>query len=112
MAMAIAGKFERGGIVGGTSWSGDNMVARVNSGEMILSKSQQAKLWGIVNGDSGNTKSSSVGSTININQNIEVSANSGSLSDLTEAIRKGTVEALEFAGLSYKVGAKQAGVAI
>jgi hypothetical protein len=112
MAMAIAGKFENGGIVGGNSFNGDNMIARVNSGEMILNKRQQAKLWGIVNGDSGNTKSSSIGSTVNINQNIEVSTNSGSLSDLTEAIRRGTVEALEFAGLSYKVGAKQAGVAI
>jgi hypothetical protein len=110
--LKFAGAFAKGGIVEGTSWSGDNVIARVNSGEMILSKNQQAKLWGIVNGDSGNTKSSSVGSTININQNIEVNANNGNLSDLTEAIRRGTIEALEFAGVSYKVGAKQAGVAI
>ena len=34
-------KFAQGGIVGGTSYSGDNVIARVNSGELILSMAQQ-----------------------------------------------------------------------
>ena len=34
-------KFAQGGIVGGTSYSGDNVLARVNSGELILNMAQQ-----------------------------------------------------------------------
>lgn len=43
-------KFATGGIVGGTSYSGDNVPIRVNSGEMILNKEQQANLFDIANG--------------------------------------------------------------
>ena len=38
---AKAQKFAQGGIVGGSSYSGDNVLARVNSGELILSMAQQ-----------------------------------------------------------------------
>lgn len=38
-------KFESGGIVGGTSFTGDKLLARVNSGEMILNKTQQKNLY-------------------------------------------------------------------
>lgn len=41
--------FEQGGIVGGTSYTGDKMLAKVNSGEMILNKQQQSNLWTIIN---------------------------------------------------------------
>ena len=41
---AFAGSFADGGIVGGNSYSGDRLWARVNSGEMILNRSQQASL--------------------------------------------------------------------
>ena len=36
-----AGKFADGGLVGGNSYSGDNLTASVNSGELILNRSQQ-----------------------------------------------------------------------
>ena len=42
--------FATGGIVGGTSYEGDRLTARVNSGEMILTKEQQAQLFDIANG--------------------------------------------------------------
>lgn len=42
--------FATGGIVGGNSKTGDKLIARVNSGEMILNSAQQARLWKIVNG--------------------------------------------------------------
>lgn len=41
---AFAGSYANGGVVPGTSYSGDKLWARVNSGEMILSRSQQAAL--------------------------------------------------------------------
>lgn len=48
--MQTVGAFANGGIVGGSSKSGDKLLARVNSGEMILNSEQQARLWKIVNG--------------------------------------------------------------
>jgi hypothetical protein len=46
-------KFESGGIVGGNSFSGDNIPIRVNSGEMILNKNQQGNLFKMINGGNG-----------------------------------------------------------
>lgn len=43
-------KFESGGIIGGNSFKGDNIMARVNSGEMILNGNQQANLFRMANG--------------------------------------------------------------
>jgi hypothetical protein len=53
-AARIAGiNFEEGGIVPGTSFSGDRVAANVNSGEMILNRTQQARLFDIAEGSSG-----------------------------------------------------------
>jgi hypothetical protein len=49
-ASKSGGKFANGGIVGGSSFTGDRVTAQVNSGEMILNKSQQARLFKIANG--------------------------------------------------------------
>ena len=43
-------RFAEGGIVGGSSFTGDRVPAMVNSGEMILNKTQQARLFKIANG--------------------------------------------------------------
>lgn len=49
-------KFADGGIIGGSSFFGDKMIARVNSGEMILNQSQQGRLFQMINsGNSGGT---------------------------------------------------------
>ena len=49
-----AGNFANGGIIGGNSFSGDNMTANVNSGEMIINRKQQAALWDFIrNGSNG-----------------------------------------------------------
>ena len=40
--------FERGGIVPGTSYTGDKVTARVNSREMILTQRQQAHLFDLI----------------------------------------------------------------
>lgn len=42
--------FATGGIVPGNSYSGDKVVAHVNSGEMILNAKQQARLFAIASG--------------------------------------------------------------
>lgn len=47
---AIRGGFATGGIVGGSSTHGDKKFVRVNSGEMILNKSQQTRLFNLVDG--------------------------------------------------------------
>ena len=44
------GKFAEGGIVGGTSFSGDKLFAMVNSGEMILNRRQQGNLANMIGG--------------------------------------------------------------
>ena len=41
--------FATGGIVPGTSYSGDRVTANVNSGEMILNAQQQRNLWDMAN---------------------------------------------------------------
>lgn len=48
-ALANIPKYATGGIVGGSSFFGDHMIARVNSGEMILNQSQQGKLFNMIN---------------------------------------------------------------
>ena len=50
ISMAKSQKFANGGIVGGSSFTGDRVTAQVNSGEMILNKTQQARLFKIANG--------------------------------------------------------------
>ena len=42
--------FATGGIVGGTATSGDSILARVNSGEMILTRGQQASMYAALSG--------------------------------------------------------------
>ena len=43
--------FAEGGIVGGSSYSGDRILARVNSGEMILNDKQQRHLFELLDSD-------------------------------------------------------------
>ena len=45
IASVAQGSYANGGIVGGSSFAGDNLLARVNSGEMILNSSQQRNLF-------------------------------------------------------------------
>ena len=51
-AATVPGKptFSTGGIVQGTSWSGDRVDARLNSGEMVINRKDQQRLWELVSG--------------------------------------------------------------
>lgn len=48
-AFAAIPKFANGGIVGGSSPEGDKVLARLNSGEMVLNRNQQGTLYGLLN---------------------------------------------------------------
>lgn len=52
-AMVSIPKFANGGIVPGNLYSGDRVPAMVNSGEMILNRSQQGRLFDILNSKGG-----------------------------------------------------------
>lgn len=54
--------FSQGGIFGGNSVVGDNNIARVNSGEMILTKTQQGNLFRLLDNNTagGNVSAGTV----------------------------------------------------
>lgn len=57
-AASMVPKFAQGGIITGGSTSGDKILARVNSGEMILNQRQQSNLFRAINsGNIGGAKS-------------------------------------------------------
>ena len=55
LSAAKSQRYANGGIVGGSSFTGDRVTANVNSGEMILNKQQQARLFRIANGSNAQT---------------------------------------------------------
>ena len=48
----IPPSFSTGGIVGGSSYQGDNIATNLNSREMVMNMSQQKGLWDFINGGS------------------------------------------------------------
>lgn len=64
--------FNNGGIVGGSSFNGDRVDARVNSGEMILNRAQQTNLFnmangqGLTNGQNNQSQEIVVHTTVNV----------------------------------------------
>lgn len=91
-AAQIAGaKFANGGIVGGTSYNGDRVSAQVNSGEMILNRQQQTKLFNDINngGGGGNVVEAinALGDRI-ARMNIVVQANSREIARLVRDERE------------------------
>lgn len=100
--LAFADGFATGGIVGGNSFTGDKVLTRVNSGEMILNEAQQARLFAIADG----RESAENSGAITINQNITVQ-NGNDIEAITQAIKRGSIDALEMANVAYKAGKKQ-----
>ena len=57
--MSAVGAFADGGIVGGGNLHGDKVLARLNGGEMVLNRTQQAKLFRTIeSGNIGNQSTS------------------------------------------------------
>lgn len=82
-AITSAGNYANGGIIPGTSTSGDRLQANVNSGEMILNQKQQANLFKQANGSGG-------GGSVTINNfgNDNVEATRDSNGDMQIVIRQ------------------------
>ena len=52
------GSWENGGVIPGNSYKGDNVKANINSGEMVITRSQQKNLFDIANGKGNNNQNS------------------------------------------------------
>jgi len=59
-SILAGGKFEKGGIVGGTSYTGDHVGIMANSREMVLTQSQQARLFQLANAPMSSTYEASI----------------------------------------------------
>lgn len=66
-----AGNFEQGGVIPGSSFSGDNITANVNSGEMVLNRAQQSQLFNQANGG-GSTNNQDLSAIVQAIQNINI----------------------------------------
>lgn len=55
-------KFENGGIVGGHSFHGDKIIARLNSGELVVNKHDQNRLWDLISQGTTSTNAQMGGS--------------------------------------------------
>jgi len=63
---SVIGSFAEGGIISGGSQIGDNMIAKVNAGEMILNGKQQQNLFKMINQGNLQPNQGSVVSSSNI----------------------------------------------
>jgi hypothetical protein len=84
-AKVMGVKLQEGGIVPGSSYYGDNQVARINSGEMVLNRDQQQNLFNSIanNNLGGNVVNIHIaGNVISDDENIEKLARK--LSDAVE----------------------------
>lgn len=92
VAKISGAKFATGGIVGGTSYSGDKVPVRVNSQEMILNRQQQTEMFRQLNG--GGSSNSNLSDAINslgdriASMNIVVHANSREIARLVREENK------------------------
>lgn len=72
-AQVATGNYADGGIIPGTSFAGDNLTANVNSGEMVLNRDQQNRLFSMAKGSSGGSSGGGATSiTVVNNAGVEV----------------------------------------
>lgn len=92
-------RMEYGGIVPGNSYSGDHNLIRANSGEMVITRNQQADLWNFIQGsfqpDSGDSASTDISGQrpiINQTNYFEKELTEEQIEDLmSKSIRRATV---------------------
>lgn len=91
-------RMEYGGIVPGNDYSGDHNLIRANSGEMVITRSQQAALWDMIEsgtyGDTDGSGDSIDNSSIDITNNYQINSNldAEEVGDLVlESIRRAVI---------------------
>lgn len=111
--MAFAGAFAKGGIVPGNNFSGDNMIARVNSGEAILNKTQQQNiLMAVADGRAPAAETAGGGVIINQTNHITAGGSESAVEAVLEGVKRGTAEALEMANAVVKAGNRRGRLAV
>lgn len=102
-------KLAEGGLVKAVTGGVQAVVGEGGSDEAVLPLDNQRAMQRI---GGAIAEQGGAGREVIINQNISITSGSGIISDITDAIRNGTVDALEFANLNYKVGAQQQGLSV
>lgn len=102
-------KLAEGGLVKAVTGGVNTVIGEGGSDEAVLPLDNTRAMQRIGNaiGEAGGT-----GKDVIINQYINITAGSGIIPDITEALRSGTVDALEFANLNYQVGQQQQGYSV
>lgn len=102
-------KLAEGGLVKAVTGGVNTVIGEGGSDEAVLPLDNTRAMQRIGNaiGEAGGT-----GKDVIINQYINITAGSGIIPDITEALRSGTVDALEFANLNYQVGQQQQGLSV
>lgn len=109
-AAEISGiKMAEGGLVKAVTGGVPAVVGEGGSDEAVLplDNTRAMQRIGSAIGEAGGT-----GKEVIINQYINITAGTGIINDITEALRSGTVDALEFANLNYQVGQQQQGLSV
>lgn len=87
-------RLEQGGIIPGDSYSGDHVLARVNSGEMVINREQQSMLWDAIQsgrlGEGGANVTIDEGAVV-----VNISGVSGSPTEIGDAVAIATVKAIQ-----------------
>jgi hypothetical protein len=106
-------KFAEGGFVGGNSYTGDHVLAQVNSGEMISNTAQQQRLLDIADGKTApNADSNNGGMTIIVQGDI-YSDNVGKLCNkLANAVNSRDPQAIRFTKIVTKTGTARNGESV
>lgn len=102
-------KLAEGGLVKAVTGGVPAVIGEGGSDEAVLpldNANAMRRIGGAIAEQSG-----TVGGVV-INQNINITSGSGIIPDITEAIRTGTVDALEMANLTVKVGNAQQGYSV
>lgn len=86
--ISTVSQFATGGIVPGTQKSGDKVLARVNSGEMILNTRQQSRLFSLLD---GREKWNIQGPTVPVSRYSDMNINLGDVSGISGTASGGEV---------------------
>lgn len=88
--------YQQGGIVGGSSYGGDQINAKLNSGEMVLNQTQQRNLFAQANNPIGGTRGGNVTIINNTRSEFDAETKTNNEGDMQiivkEAVEKAKIE--------------------